>query len=67
MSLVVLNGGSTFSALQNADLRLDSLGDVTITNVATGQILKFNGTQFVNVDIDTIIGDELTEIDGGSY
>ena len=67
MSLVILNGTTTNSIIQNADLTLTDLNDVTITSVVDGQILKYNGTNFVNVDIDTIVSEELTEIDGGSY
>lgn len=67
MSLVILNGNTTNSVIQNADLTLTDLNDVTITAVVDGQILKYNGTSFVNVDIDTIVAEELSEVDGGSY
>ena len=67
MSLVILNGGATASVLQNTDLSLTELNDVTLTSVASGDILKYNGTQFVNVDVDTLLTSELTEIDGGTY
>ena len=67
MSLVILNGNTTNSVIQNADLTLTDLNDVNITAVVDGQVLKYNGTNFVNVDIDTIVGEELSEIDGGSY
>lgn len=69
MSLVILNGSSTSSLVQNVDLTLTDLGDVTISSVSDGQIIKYNAStgKFENVDIDTIIGDELTVIDGGSY
>lgn len=69
MSLVILNGNTTSSLVQNVDLSLTDLGDVTITSVSDGQIIKYNAStqKFENVDVDTIIGDQLTEIDGGSY
>ncbi len=69
MSLVILNGGSTSSLVQNVDLTLTDLGDVTISSAQNNQIIKFNSStnKFENVDVDTIVGDELTEIDGGTY
>lgn len=74
MSLLVLNGQVTATQIQNGDLKLDSLTDVdltpdTLTVSQDGHILKFNGTtlKFENVDIDTLVGDELTEIEGGTY
>lgn len=45
---------------------LNGLRDVTITSVATDQILKHNGTNFVNVDLSDIQGN-ITEVDGGTY
>jgi len=74
MSLVILNGNNTSSLVQNVDLKLDALSDVdltpdTLTASQNNHILKFNGTslKFENVDIDTLVGDDLTEIDGGTY
>ena len=74
MSLVILNGSATASLVQNVDLKLDALSDVdltpnTLTASENNHILKFNGTtlKFENVDIDTLVGDALDEIDGGSY
>ena len=73
MSRLVLFGNGLSILPQGEDVEsqvhLDKLNDVTITSVADGQILKYNSTlsKFVNVDIDTIISDELTVIDGGTY
>ena len=33
---------------------LNAVGDVTITSVATGQVLQWNGTAWVNADIDAL-------------
>lgn len=33
---------------------LDNVGDVVITSAATGQILQYNGTNWVNADIDAL-------------
>ena len=71
MSRIVVNGTGISILPQGEDVEgqvhLDKLSDVTITSIQSGQILKYNGNQFVNVDIDTIVSDELTEIDGGTY
>lgn len=71
MSRIVVNGTGISILPQGEDVEgqvhLDKLSDVTITSIQSGQILKYNGSQFVNVDIDTIVSDELTEIDGGTY
>lgn len=33
---------------------LDNVGDVVITSATTGQVLQFNGTNWVNADIDAL-------------
>jgi hypothetical protein len=33
---------------------LNNVGDVVITSVATGQVLQYNGTNWVNADIDAL-------------
>jgi hypothetical protein len=33
---------------------LDNVGDVVITSAATGQVLQYNGTNWVNADIDAL-------------
>lgn len=69
MSLVILNGSATSSLVQNVDLTLTDLGDVTISSVQNNQILKFNSSsgKFENVSVDTIVAAALSEIDGGTY
>jgi len=69
MSLVILNGSATSSLVQNVDLTLTDLGDVTISSVQNNQILKFNSSsgKFENVSVDTIVAAALSVIDGGSY
>jgi len=69
MSLVILNGSATSSLVQNVDLTLTDLGDVTISSVQNNQILKFNSSsgKFENVSVDTIVAAALSVIDGGTY
>lgn len=43
--LAILNGEEGESGVE-----LDGLDDVTLTNPANGQVLKFNGTLWVNAD-----------------
>ena len=48
---------------------LDDIGDVTITAAANGDYLKWNGTAFVNDDIDLgtdTVGDYVATITGGT-
>ena len=48
---------------------LDDIGDVTITTAANGDYLKWNGTAFVNDDIDLgtdTVGDYVATITGGT-
>jgi trimeric autotransporter adhesin len=48
---------------------LDDIGDVTITDAADGDYLKWNGTAFVNDDIDLgtdTVGDYVATITGGT-
>lgn len=33
---------------------LDNVGDVVITSATTGQVLQYNGTNWVNADIDAL-------------
>lgn len=71
MSRIVLQGGTIAQILPQGEdvesaVHLDALSDVTITSIQTDQILKYNGSKFVNVSIDDIQAD-LTEIDGGTY
>ena len=70
MTHIVVNGNSTQVLPQGEDVEnavhLDALSDVTITNLTTGEILKYNGGQWVNVTIDDLQGD-ITLIDGGAY
>lgn len=33
---------------------IDAIGDVTITSVATGQVLQWNGTAWVNATLDAL-------------
>jgi len=69
MSLVILNGSATSSLVQNVDLTLTDLGDVTISSAQNNQILKFNSSsgKFENVSVDTIVAAALSVIDGGTY
>lgn len=43
-------------------LTIDSPDDVTITNPVTGEVITWNGTEWVNVEIPP-----LTDVDGGTF
>lgn len=54
-SLVGPNGGDLV-------VDLDKIGDVTVTNVQSGQLLQYNGADWVNVDAESVTGSTIGEL-----
>lgn len=70
MSKITLGSGTLHQytpsgADLEAEIRLNKLSDVTITNVQDNQVLQYNTTtlQWENEDVDALIG----VVDGGFY
>ena len=64
-----LNGNLIAMALANNDFKFKQLADVAIQTAQNKQVLSFNSSteKFENTDIDTVVADQLSEIDGGTY
>ena len=60
MSLVILNGGSTASVLQNADLSLSELNDVTISSISDNDLLQYDSA---TGQWNNIAPEDITELD----
>jgi hypothetical protein len=70
MSKITLNSGTEHQytpsgADLEAEIRLNKLSDVTLTNVQDDQVLQYNTVtqQWENTFVDALI----TEVDGGAY
>jgi hypothetical protein len=57
--------GTTWSS-NPSSVPLNTLGDVTITSPATGEVVQYNGSQWVNEPLSTVLTnyDTSTEVDG---
>jgi hypothetical protein len=70
MSKITLNSGTQHQYTPSgedleAEIRLNKLSDVTLTNVQDDQVLQYNTVtqQWENTFVDALV----TEVDGGAY